>query len=291
MISVEQIDQGGGNIQTPPPFTEEDKGFQAKKYFFTYHIKGGETYEQAFDRLEPLKAHCKDYIWAEEHGSSGETPHIQGGFVLRTKARASTLGKQYWLNGVTLRKLKDWKATVTYCSKEGFRCETSEKIRRPLKKLACEGNLLPFQKVILEIISRDPCERSIYWFKGSGACGKTTFCKYLSRFHGAICLGGKAADMKNGIIDYVENNGDYPEIIVVNLPRSFDHEYLSYPGIEDVKDMYFYSGKYKGGMVDGNWPHLFIFSNEEPSDDDEDMSPDRWQVYNIDSDQWVKLFD
>lgn len=283
MNGVEQIEQGGGNIQTPP-FTEEDKGFQSKKYFFTYHINENETFEQAFDRLEPLKDHCKDYIWAEEHGSSGETPHIQGGFVLRTKARATTLGKQFWKNGVSLRKLKDWKATVIYCSKEGFRCETSEKVRRPLKKLACEDNFLPFQKVILEIIGADPCERSIYWFKGSGSSGKTTFCKYLSRVHGAICLGGKSADMKNGIIDYVKTNGDTPELILVNLPRSFNHEYLSYTGIEEVKDMYFYSGKYEGGMVDGNNPHLIIFSNEEP--DEDELSMDRWKCYNIDNDQW-----
>ncbi len=58
-LGVEQIEHGGGNIQTPP-FTEPDSGFQSKKYFFTYHIKSDESFEQAFERLEPLRAHCRD---------------------------------------------------------------------------------------------------------------------------------------------------------------------------------------------------------------------------------------
>ena len=70
--------------------------------------------------------------------------------------------------------------------------------------------------------------------------------------------------MKNGIIQYIAENGDPPSFIVVNLPRSFNSDYLSYTGLEEVKDMFFYSGKYEGGMVDGNPPHLWIFSNELP---------------------------
>ena len=71
--------------------------------------------------------------------------------------------------------------------------------------------------------------------------------------------------MKNGVIQYKINNDDCePELIVINLPRSFNSEYLSYTGIEEVKDMCFYSGKYEGGMVVGNCPHLIIFSNELP---------------------------
>ena len=68
--------------------------------------------------------------------------------------------------------------------------------------------------------------------------------------------------MKNGVIQYKINNDDCePELIVINLPRSFNSEYLSYTGIEEVKDMCFYSGKYEGGQVVGNCPHLIIFAN------------------------------
>jgi len=294
MNGIEQVEQVGGNIHTPT-FTSDSGGFQCKKFFFTYHIKSGESFEQAFDRLKPLCAHCKDWIWSEEHGSSGETPHLQGAFVLRSKARASTLGKKYFLNGVSLFKLKDWKAAVDYCSKESNRIETSEKLPVALRRLPCEDALLAWQQCIISIVELEPCERSIYWFKGSGRSGKTTFCKHLHRKYNAICLAGKCADMKNGIVEFQKSNGDTPSLIVINLPRCFDLEYLSYTGVEECKDMFFYSGKYEGGMIDGNNPHLFVFSNELPSFSK--MSEDRWQVYDIDADQWthgieaMKVFD
>lgn len=44
--------------------------------------------------------------------------------------------------------------------------------------------------------------------------------------------------------------------------------------------MCFYSGKYEGGMVVGNNPHLLVFANIEP--DTKKMSDDRFIVQNID---------
>ena len=70
-----------------------------------------------------------------------------------------------------------------------------------------------------------------------------------------MVLGGKSADMKNGVVEYQKNNTCLPEIVVLNIPRSFNSDYLSYTGIEEVKDMFFNSGKYEGGMIDGNSPH------------------------------------
>jgi hypothetical protein len=90
--------------------------------------------------------------------------------------------------------------------------------------------------------------------------------------------------MKNGIVEYKKTNGDTPELILINLPRSFNNDYLSYTGIEEVKDMCFYSGKYEGGMVIGNSPHIFIFSNEIPKTNE--LSIDRWNIYDIDLDEW-----
>ncbi len=90
--------------------------------------------------------------------------------------------------------------------------------------------------------------------------------------------------MKNGIIEFHKQNDTVPEIILLNIPKSFNTDYLSYTGIEEVKDMFFFSGKYEGGMVDGNPPHLFIFSNEYP--DTQKVSLDRWRIFNIDENCW-----
>ena len=65
--------------------------------------------------------------------------------------------------------------------------------------------------------------------------------------------------MKNGVVEYQKTNSCLPEIVLLNIPRSFNSDYLYNTGVEEVKDMFFYSGKYEGGMVDGNSPHLIIF--------------------------------
>uniref|UniRef100_UPI004048E018 hypothetical protein n=1 Tax=Yoonia sp. TaxID=2212373 RepID=UPI004048E018 len=60
MSDIEQGEQSEklvGNIQTTI-FTALDNGFQSKKYFLTYHIKNGESFEQAFNNLKPLGDLC-----------------------------------------------------------------------------------------------------------------------------------------------------------------------------------------------------------------------------------------
>ena len=51
---------------------------------------------------------------------------------------------------------------------------------------------------------------------------------------------------------------------------------ISYDGIEEIKDMMFYSGKYEGGMVVGKCPRFIVFANNPPIF--EKMSADRWRV-------------
>lgn len=287
---VEQIEQISGNIQTEI-FTQEDKGFQANKFFFTYHlnqhpefgVEQKDTFENAFKKLEGLKPLCDKFIWGEEYGNKGNTPHLQGCFILKAKMRWKTIEKNFFsLPCPYGKKLKNWGQASSYCAKEcnqihygGFEFE------KPLKKLACEGNFKIWQKYTIDILDSEPDDRTINWFLGSGGLGKTTFCKWIYRnYKNVIMLSGKSADMKNGIVEFKKTNGLLPEIILINLPRSFNKEYLSYTGIEEIKDMFFYSGKYEGGMVDGNPPHLFIFSNEKP--DTTKLSIDRWNIRNLD---------
>ena len=284
MEQVEQIEQAGGNKQSPANKEIPECKFQSCNWIMTYHNYPEDIFEQIEQHLVPL---CKKYVFGKEVGKSGKSPHIQGAFILKKKMRQSSIWKLF---GTTffLDKMggsaKNFERDQAYCIKEGLGHITNVKFPKPLKKLACEDNLFPWQEVAIEIINKGPDDRNIYWFKGEGNAGKTTFCKYLHRKFEAICLGGKSADMKNGIIEYRKANNVLPEFIVLNLPRSFNKEYISYTGIEEVKDMFFYSGKFEGGMVDGNCPLLFIFSNEYP--DYKKCSLDRWNVYNIDKNRW-----
>ena len=70
----------------------------------------------------------------------------------------------------------------------------------------------------------------------------------------------------------------------MNIPRCLtceDKTYVSYQALENIKDMVFYSGKYEGGVVCGNCPHVFVFAHVPP--EYENMSDDRWVVVNVDS--------
>lgn len=281
----EQSEEIAGNIQTAI-FTQEDKGYQATKFFFTYHLNQGEqkdTFENAFNLLEGLKPLCDKFVWGEEYGKSKSTPHIQGAFILKNKMRWKTIESNFFkLKCPYGKKLKNWSSAQTYCSKECNKIHYGGfEFAKPLKSLPCENNLYEWQQKIINIILEDPDDRTIHWIYGANGCdGKTTFCKHIFRkFKNVIMLSGKSADMKNGIVEYKKTNGILPEIILINLPRSFNKEYLSYTGIEEVKDMFFYSGKYEGGMIDGNPPHLLIFSNELP--DAKKMSKDRWNLIKI----------
>ena len=116
----------------------------------------------------------------------------------------------------------------------------------------------------------------IYWYyETKGNVGKSTFCKYLCVKHKALILGGKASDMKYGIVKYMERHGDYPNLIVADIPRT-NRKFLSYQGLEEIKNACFFSGKYEADMVIGNNPHLIIFANFKP--DKSKMSLDRWEI-------------
>lgn len=216
----------------------------------------------------------------EEFGELGVTPHIQGCFILKKKMYAKTLQK-YFTDNCHLVRLKSWEHGYEYCKKEGNLIDTSERYTI-LKPCYCKENMSKWQKLLFERFQQAPDQRKIYWrWSTNGKCGKTDFARHLSRELGFIILSGSAKDMKNGIVEYVKKEGVCPDGIVIDIPRSLDSDWFSYTGVEEVKNMFFYSGKYEGLMVDGNPPHLVIFSNELPENCK--LSEDRWDIECVDT--------
>ena len=266
----------GGN--TKPPRSQESP---KKKWCLTLNNYSNLEYSNLVSFFSSDSSN--KWIIGKEVGDSG-TPHLQIYINFNLKTRFTAIKKVCDRLHIEQARGND-KQNALYCSKEGnYEC-SNLKIPKPLK-LIDENKLFNFQNIILDIVkNEEPDDRSIYWFKDdNGNTGKTSFCKLLCARYGGIMLGGKSADMKNGIVEYKKTNGDTPELILINLPRSFNNDYLSYTGIEEVKDMCFYSGKYEGGMVLGNSPHIFIFSNEIPKLNE--LSIDRWNIYDIDLDEW-----
>lgn len=125
--------------------------------------------------------------------------------------------------------------------------------------------------LVKNVLNQPTNDRDIWWlWEPFGNAGKTTFAKWLDQnYAGVMILGGKTADMKNGIVNYITATKKYPRIIIINCSKTFDMDYLSADGIEQIKDAFFFSGKYGDGkgaspMVNCQNPHVIIFANQEP---------------------------
>ena len=141
----------------------------------------------------------------------------------------------------------------------------------------------PWQQTVLGILRGPVDPRAIYWvWERSGNTGKTTLlkhvCSCLPELR-AIVVSGRPADVSYAICEHQKRLGSLPGCILMNLPRSFDNSFLSYPALECVKDMLFFSPKYGSCMVNGEPPHVMIFANAPP--DVRKLSRDRWRIREI----------
>lgn len=216
------------------------------------------------------------YVFQEEIGENG-TPHLQGYLQFATKKRPKSIFENKTIHW---EKTRNVKKSIEYCQKEDTRNgEIYYRGIQPPYKIKIR-NWAPWMTHMHSIINGEPSERKIYWiWENMGNRGKTVFCKWVyQNCDRAITLSGKAHDMKNAIVQYVEKNNMYPKTIIINVPRH-GKDYFSYSGVEVIKDMFFYSGKYEGGMVCGPNPHVIVTANSEP--EIEMMSKDRWKIINI----------
>lgn len=258
--------------------TSRKQSIQAKKWDFTLNNYTEKEIEQI---EQTLSTEAVKFVFQEEIGENG-TPHLQGCFELKKKKRKTALIK--WNKRISFRPCRNWSALVDYCQKEDTRLPEGRIFKkgfpRPIWILE-EHQLYDWQKEIRDVILKEPengC-RKVYWFyETTGNVGKSTFCKYLAVKHDALILSGKAADMKYGIAQWIDKNGGppaYPRTIICDIPRT-SRKFISYTGLEEIKNACFYSGKYEGKMIKGNNPHLVIFANFKPEVDK--MSRDRWRI-------------
>ena len=215
---------------------------------------------------------CRYAIIAREVGDSG-TPHLQGYIEFKTKRRPMNVFGNKRIHWEVAKGNKE--QNVAYCKKD----DPSPYVHPKEYKIELP-NMYDWERDIIRILDEEPDDRSIYWFWETEGCkGKTTFQKWIfQNYDRVICLSGKGSDMKNGIVQYKDKTHFLPKIVLINIPRACSG-FVSYTGMEEIKDMWFYSGKYEGGMVCGPNPHVLVFSNVEP--DYEKMSGDRWKVRDL----------
>lgn len=265
----------GGNTITP----SVRQISPAKQWCFTFN-----NYDETdiVPMCQKFQASAKKWLFSREIGESG-TPHLQGCVEFSKKLRPLSLGLPRQIHWE--KSKGTWDQNVTYCLKDGGeKWLGGFKPKRPLKKLPCEVQLYPWQQSLMNLLAGEPDDRDIFWiWESTGRTGKTTFLKWLMRFHEAIPLEGK----KNDILHCAAEHES--ELYVYDMERSLE-QFVSYASIEKIKNGSYMSGKYEGAVVDRNPPHLVIFANFPP--EMSKLSLDRWQVYEIESLElvpWVQM--
>lgn len=224
-----------------------------------------------------------------EIGDEG-TPHLQGYLESDKKVRPIETCQEWskkchWEIAGKRAKSRSPKwirqCNVGYCTKDG----KWENFGQEMPRLQKEMDLLkpeqfyPWQKRLYDALMEKPDNRTILWlWEETGNVGKSAFCKYLCCKKDALLCSGKAADMKYMIVETNKKDGIFPEIVCFDVPRS-SLGYISYTGMEEIKNGLFASTKYESAMCAMPNPHVVVFANERP--DVSKMSGDRWVVWAI----------
>lgn len=216
----------------------------------------------------------KFLIFSKEVGKSG-TPHLQGYIEFKQKCRPMEC---FPVKNIHWEKAKGTKVhNMNYITKTNVDYYLNGHLSRSLDIIT---ELYPWQTRVIDIIKKSADPRAIHWYhEPIGNAGKSALVKYICFHYKAIVLSNKGADMKYGIVKYKEKHNIYPDIIIIDIPRSVDLNYFSYTAVEEIKNGCFFSSKYECDMVMMNPPHMMVFSNEIP--DLNKMSKDRWHIHEI----------
>ena len=250
------------------------QGNQYISWFFTWN-----NYEE-YDGVNlaiKLDSICDKYIFQEETGQNG-TKHLQGSMHLKVRARLTELKK---INpNIHWECTRNCSAADKYCCKEETRTGKiwkHEKVRAFTRTKSKFDTIKP-REDILELIKDEPDHRTINWVWDEGSTGKTKTAAWMQKkIHGVCVANGKAADIKNHVINHLAN--DELDVLLITIPRSAE-EYLGglYGVIEEIKDGLIYSGKYEGGFANIEHPHVIVMCNFPP--DYSKLTGDRWNVIN-----------
>jgi len=267
--SVPSVPRGDGNID--PPCAKANPQY---KYDFVINNFSEEELTNAIDSIKKI---CKKAVLGKEVGECSSVPHIQGYISLKKKERITSLVKYPGLERASFRKCRNEDALIQYCQKDNnIAFMMGIDIIEPIYDAMEELPFKPWQNQIIEIIKGSARNRDIWWFwEATGGVGKTKFAIHLKLKYDAMYLSGKAADMKYSIAQ----RKIPPKIIIMDFPKS-SQDYISYSGIEEIKNGIFFAGKLKSVEYIMNQPHVICFANKPP-EGDEVMSADKFNAVNI----------
>jgi len=232
----------------------------AKHWTFTFFIVNLDVgpWVQWVHAIRPYVA---GYVAGLETCPTTGRKHIQGYLEFASKKRPMPLLAEHLPNAHWEVARGKREQNYVYCTKEGDFEAWGTCFKREVVTLARE-KLYPWQEEVVTLVESEPDDRSIHWYwEAVGNRGKSALVKYLVVKHGALMVAGKCSDMKNLILQYVQQEKEV-RCVIMDIPRVVEH--FSASGLEEIKNGCFASGKYEGGMVVYNCPHVLVFSNQRP---------------------------
>lgn len=257
--------EGNTDSSVPP------KNSNAKHWGFTLN---NPTNDEEIKIRTYFTEKCSDFRAQEETGDLGTT-HLQGYAGFKCKTRFTALKK--------LCSRAHWYVVKNIPEYIEYVCKSDTATGRwwgNITPLFVPEPTQPWQLNLIQELVNTPNPRKIIWYYDPiGGKGKSVLCKWLAAYHNALIVCGKNADLKYGIQQVIKNSGVAPKIILLDCPRTLDPEFISYTGIEEVKNGCFFATKYEGGMCLFNNPHVVVFSNQKPKV--HNLSADRWEIREI----------
>lgn len=283
-----------------PKLASSDKG----NAIFTFSVRWSKPESMSVDEFSAKYKDLQNAL-AEHIGAKGhymfqreltlpDNHHYQGMINRTVKIRllqfAAVLREEF--PGIHLgpASAAGRQALRDYCMKSDTRQAGPWADRRIVPKY--EGADLPkewyqWQQYFIELFQQKADVRTIHVVVDPlGGQGKSMLAKYFAWKKLAQYL--TFSDANNLVYSVVER-GAMPAY-VFDLPRTKSKKVSMdeiYTALEQIKNGNVYSGKYKGGELIMDPPHVVLFTNW-PIDKSK-MSDDRWKVYNIVDNQLVQV--
>lgn len=266
---------------------------RSRRWIFTTFTIGEQHKKQI------LEIDCKFVEFQLEETPTSQIQHYQG-YIIFENAKSGRAVKKLLPGQSHIENMRgNVQQNKVYCSKErtkiegpwsaGDRPATAGKLLGSKKKAKDPMENLEYhdwQQEIIDIIEEEADTRKIYWYhEAEGGVGKSVFTKHLVLKYGAVVCNGSAKDM----MYFISSQKQWPTIVVFDVPRAKSKDFLSYEGIEKIKDGCFLSTKYESGMCVYDPPHVICFANWAP--DQEKLSKDRWLVKDISAENWADKYD
>lgn len=229
-----------------------------------------------------LVLHCRDWIYQLERGLKSGIYHYQGFCRLKTKDRPKALAiasNHHGLNGMCISAAHDIEALKWYCMKTDDTKIAGPWTCRPKYEGKDIFPLKDWQLQILMYCQGPVNTRELLWiFDQIGKHGKTNFKKFMSFYHDAKTFGWmKAADIFNLMVN--EGPG---KIYIFDLTREKPQDFPLndlYAAIEAIKDGSITNGKFNGGKMMFDPPHVIVLANFKPLT--ASLSADRWTIIDL----------